>query len=102
MSITPDQRWVFGRKGYDSLARSWLDQAGGDRQLAERMRSEWYSELGRRSGSKRRAKAAAKRAAEQRALEGRGVTIVSVEELFAIASAQVKRRLSTHRADDRR
>ena len=89
-------------KGNAALSRSFLDRAGGDRQLAERLRSEWYAELGRRSGSKRRTKAAAKRGAEQRALEGRGVTIVSVEELLAIARAQVNRRLSTHRVDDRR
>jgi hypothetical protein len=102
MTISADQAHDRALKGKAALSRSFLDRAGGDRQLAERLRSEWYSELGRRSGSKRRAKAAAKRAAEQRALEGRGVTIVSVEELLAIARGQVKRRLSTHRADDRR
>jgi hypothetical protein len=92
MTISAYQAHDRALKGNAALSRSFLDRAGGDRQLAERLRSEWYSELGRRSGSKRRAKAAAKRAAEQRALEGRGVTIVSVEELLAIARAQVNPR----------
>ena len=101
MIVLPSQSDDRTAKSQATLTRSFLDRAGGDRELAERLRSEWYSELGRRSGSKRRAKAAAKRAAEQRALEDRGVTIVSVEELLAIARAQAKRRLSTHRPDDR-
>ena len=102
MTISADQAHDRALKGNAALSRSFLDRAGGDRQLAERLRSEWYSELGRRSGSKRRAKAAAKRAAEQRALEGLGVTIVSVEELLAIASAQVKRSIDDPGVDDRR
>jgi hypothetical protein len=95
MTISADQAHDRALKGNAALSRSFLDRAGGARQLAERLRNEWYSELGRRSGSKRRAKAAAN------VLLGRGVTIVSVEELLAIARAQVKRRLSTHRADNR-
>jgi hypothetical protein len=101
MTISAAQAHDRALKGNAALSRSFLDRAGGARQLAERLRNEWYSELGRRSGSKRRAEAAAKRAAEQRALEDRGVTIVSVEELLEIARAQAKRRLSAHRADDR-
>jgi hypothetical protein len=90
--VLPSQSDDRTAKSQATLTRSFLDRAGGDRDLAERLRSEYFSELGRRSGSKRRAKAAAKRAAEQRALESLGVIIVSVEELLAIARAQVNPR----------
>jgi hypothetical protein len=43
--------------------RSFVDQAGGDPQIADQLRREFYADLGRRSGAVRRLKAAARAAA---------------------------------------
>jgi hypothetical protein len=71
--------------------RSWLERAGGDRGLADQLRSEFYSELGKQSGARRRANAAKRRAEELAALRAEGVVIVSDEELLRAARRQVKR-----------
>jgi hypothetical protein len=83
VTITPDQRHNGGVNSYAALARSFEDQAGGDRELADRLRSEYFSELGKRSGSKRRAKAVARRAALQR--QARELGLSSEYELLRLA-----------------
>jgi hypothetical protein len=78
-------------KAAAAVSRSFLDRAGGDRKVAARLRAEHFSELGRRSGARRRAQAAERRRAELAALQARGVEIVSDEELLRAAVRQVKR-----------
>jgi hypothetical protein len=92
MSISPDQAHDRSVKAMRTRQRSWLERANGDRALADRLRSEFYSEMGKRSGSRRRANAAKRRAAELAALRAQGVVIVSDEELLRAARLQVKRR----------
>jgi hypothetical protein len=95
MAISPDKAHDRALKANAALRRLFLDQAGGDRELAERLRSEWYSELGKRSGSRRRAKAAARRAAELPALQaayGGHLPFVTDAELLRMAREQARRR----------
>jgi hypothetical protein len=75
------------------LYRSLWEQAGGDRELFERLRSEHFAELGKRSGSRRRAKRAARIAAEMAGLEAAaGIRFTSEDEVLALlARQQVKR-----------
>jgi hypothetical protein len=81
-----------GHNRQAALARSFLEQANGDRDLAERLRSEFYSEMGRRSGARRRALAAKRRAELIAAEEARtGVRFTSDDELLARARDLVKR-----------
>jgi hypothetical protein len=90
--VLPSHNVKGGRNRQAALARSFLEQANGDRDLAERLRSEFYSELGRRSGARRRSLAAKRRAELIAEVEARtGVRITSVDELAALARAQVKR-----------
>jgi hypothetical protein len=67
-----------------ALQRSFVDQAGGDREEAERLKREFYAGLGRRSGVARRAKAAARAAAEQATLAELGFRVVTEAELVAL------------------
>jgi hypothetical protein len=91
--VLPTSRHDRGRKGQATLARSWLEQAGGDQELADHLRSEYFSELGKRSGSRRRAKAAARRAAMIAELEAQaGLRLTSADELLAIAVRQAAKR----------
>jgi hypothetical protein len=88
----PDQKPVRTAVASAVFRRSFLDRAGGDPDLAERLRSEFYSEMGRRSGSRRRALAAKRRAEKIAALEAAaGQRFTSSDELLARARAQVKR-----------
>jgi hypothetical protein len=94
VTISPDKAHIRSLKAAAGLRRSFLDQAGGDPILAERIRSEFYSEMGKRSGSRRRAKAHARRRAEVAELERAGLHITTMEELeklLAAARAQVRR-----------
>jgi hypothetical protein len=83
MTISPDKAHDRALKASAAFRRSFLDRAGGDRVLAERLRREYYSELGHRSGSKRRAKAAL-RAAEL-AREAEALGIMTEAELLRLA-----------------
>jgi hypothetical protein len=79
-------------KARAALLRSFFDQANGDPQVAAELRSEYFAELGRRSGSRRRAKARERVAALTAELEaGAGLRITSVDELAELARRQVKR-----------
>jgi hypothetical protein len=90
MSISPDQAHDRGLRKQEGLNRWFLDQANGDRELADRLRSEWFSELGRRSGSRRRAKRNAKIAAEVAALEAStGLRFLTVDEVAELACREV-------------
>jgi hypothetical protein len=93
MSImTPSQNAKGGVSRQAALLRSFFDQANGDPQLAAELRSEYFAELGRRSGSRRRAKARERVAALTAELEARaGLRITSVDELAELARHQVKR-----------
>jgi hypothetical protein len=91
MAITPDQAHDRSVKAMQTRQRFWLERAGGDRDLADRLRSEFYSELGKRSGSRRRAKAAKRRAEELRELRAQGVEVMSADEVLGAAVRQVKR-----------
>jgi hypothetical protein len=84
-----------GLAGQEALNRSWLEQAGGDREEAARLRSEYFSELGKRSGSRRRAIAAARRAAKIAELEAAaGLRFTTVDELARLAGERFMRWLS--------
>jgi hypothetical protein len=91
MPISPDKAHIRSLKAAAGLKRSFLDRAGGDHELAERLRSEFYSEMGKRSGSRRRAIAAKRRAKELRGLRAQGVEITTADELLQAARQQVKR-----------
>jgi hypothetical protein len=65
-----------------ALQRSFIDQAGGDREEAERLKREFYARLGRRSGVARRTKASARAAAEQATLAELGFRVVTEAELL--------------------
>jgi hypothetical protein len=91
VTISPDKAHDRAVKAADGLRRSFLDQAGGDRELAARLRSEHFSELGRRSGDKRRAQAAKRRADELAALRAAGVEFATEAELLKAARQLVRR-----------
>jgi hypothetical protein len=98
VSISPSKAHDRAKKAAAAVSRSFLDQAGGDRDLAERLRREHFSELGRRSGSRRRAKAAERRAedAARRAayfaeLEAAGVRFTSEAELAELLGEPLPR-----------
>ncbi len=92
MTILSVSRRDRGLRSQATFARSFLEQAGGDPDLAERLRSQHFSEMGRRSGSRRRALAAERRAAEAAELEARaGLRITSTEELARLAGVRVER-----------
>jgi hypothetical protein len=92
MSITPDRARDRAVKGQSALSRKFLDQACGDRELAEQLRREHYRRLQRKSAQKRHQKRAAKLAAELRALEARaGLHITTDDELERVAREQVRR-----------
>ena len=86
MIVSPSDRADRAAKARDALQRSFLDRAGGDRVEAERLRREHYAEMGRRSGSRRRAKAAARRAQLDREAETLGA--VTESELLALAQGK--------------
>jgi hypothetical protein len=85
------RRMIVRLRAMQTRQRFWLERAGGDRDLADRLRSEFYSELGKRSGSRRRAKAAKRRAEELRELRAQGVEVMSADEVLGAAVRQVKR-----------
>jgi hypothetical protein len=92
MSISPSKAHDRAVKGNAALSRSFVDQANGDLELAGRLRSEWYSEMGRRSGSKRRALAAARRAARRAALDREAAALgITATEADLLRLAQGKR-----------
>jgi hypothetical protein len=92
VTISPDQKHDRAVKGQAALSRLFDQRAGDDRELADRLRREHFSKMGKRSGSRRRAKAAARRAAELAALAQRyGLTLTSESELADLARQQVKR-----------
>jgi hypothetical protein len=92
VTIMPGGRRFSGLAGQEALNRSWLEQAGGDREEAARLRSEYFSELGKRSGSRRRAIAAARRAAKIAELEAAaGLRFTTVDELARLAGERFMR-----------
>jgi LAS superfamily LD-carboxypeptidase LdcB len=98
VTISPDQKHDRAVKGQAALSRLFDQRAGDDRELADRLRREHFSKMGKRSGSRRRAKAAARRAAELAALAQRyGLTLTSESELADLARQQA---LGTPAASD--
>jgi hypothetical protein len=99
MPITPSQAHDRALRAAAVFRRSFLDRAGGDVDLAERLRSEWYSEMGRRSAASRRAKAAARSEALERTAQELGVTTTEAEVLRA-AMAQSRAARSRSECSD--
>lgn len=52
--IEPQERAARTQAGRTAFVRSFLERAGGDPELAAQLRSEWYSELGRKARNGRR------------------------------------------------
>jgi hypothetical protein len=90
MPITPGQAHDRALKAAAAFRRSFLDRAGGDVDLAERLRSEHYREMGRRSAARRRAKAEARRAQLERT--ARELGIVTEAEFLALLSRPQRKR----------
>jgi hypothetical protein len=87
----PDQKQDRAAKANAALWRKFLEEAGGDRELADQLRSEYYRDLQSRSAATRRANKAAKIAAELAALRARGVEISTFDEVLRAAQELVKR-----------
>ena len=64
--VLPGQEQDRASKARACFQRSFVDQAGGDLQIADQLRREFYAGLGRRSGAVRRFKAAARDDAQRR------------------------------------
>jgi hypothetical protein len=85
-------------QGADRLAaanaafrRSFLDRANGDLELAARLRSEFFSEMGRRSGARRRAIAAERARAQRAALAVAASVVGAVDESRVLQVARQQR-----------
>lgn len=85
MIVLPGQTQDRTAEALATLTRKFLDEAGGDRERADYLRREYYRGLQRRSVAKRRAKRAAKIAAEVRELEAATGLRIMTEEEFARA-----------------
>src|SRR5688500_17948182 len=83
-------------KARAALTQRFLDQAGGDRVTAERLRRAYYVGLARRSARVRGEKAAARQAAREAALAAElaelGISVMSEAELLRLAQRKPRSR----------
>lgn len=74
-----------------ALEARFVDQAGGDRVEAERLRSEFYSRLGPLSGRARRLLSAERSELELIEWRALGVEVMTIEKLAGLALGQASR-----------
>jgi hypothetical protein len=84
----PSQGQDRAAKARAALRRKIDEQAGGDRELAERLLHEHYREMQRRSAATRRAKRRARLRAELVALRAQGVEFTTEAEVLRVLREQ--------------